>query len=907
MPTITKYPNTCVADRVETNSYGDYTETSFYGLNNLKANNNVDAYSSSIASKTGTQSKPCRVRVSNFGFVFDNNAKINKITAEWEEYIRTNAGSTVAVPTIPYKNVLFNGANGGSNTAYKKNNSSVPTSRTNRSIAYTLSEIPNMRPAHIMASGFGVYLNPARNTSYNSGVMYLDYIRVAVDYTNPTYAFTSTISTGKVIGEEIVCSITLSNTNNCHNGFVIPVTLDIPAGLTLLGYTSAGTYNTSTRKWNASLNSNRTATITLRFRADSVGTKTFKATVDSYGTNISKSTTVLAASYELSGVNPGFVTQGQDITQEITITTNSNAISTVNANIPIPQGFVYKSHTGPGTYTPGTGVWAAGFTNKTATLELTLTSVDAGEFEQILTVDNKTLIFNTTVISASVTAPHYTDYQLPESVLMYLEHGNTYTLSAYAFLNDTVLTQVYPGQNNHKFAIINGDEYLSNRPTALNTIKRVKSTFVYDAGENIVLRIYGQYPEISPTTAIYELGGFALFYGETIDYAAPAILFDEPGLLLDNADYATAVLEDNKTDSLIYFDEINWAGWENDNELIVKGLKITGDINVNDNISVICSIKTLNITKTKSIIINPEDTGFEIGGPTDKWNFNNISLEDLIFGLSIINITAAGVEVQLKNIEITIYYQYDKTRGNPGIAAKGVHSRDLNVFIAPGWDKPEGLETDITSVKLERTDGEFITSSTVQGKEFKIKFNIVADTLQEANDLMILVTDWLSNDRDIWQKPVPYSLVFDWDLNREYFVILKGSIENDFDNGKFECTAKFLLPDGVGYKPVKTTAAIDTNEGLTKVKPVIQIMATGDEYITVREKISGQYLIINHTFENGEVLVIDTDKRTIMDLSGNNYFDKVSPDSFYFRIREDYDFSESEGCIIQTISYREAV
>jgi hypothetical protein len=909
MATVTRYPGTCAFERVETNTYGTLTETTWANVNNLKADNNNDANSVSLGSKSGTVSKPGRIKVTNFGFSFKANAKINSVIAVWEEYLRNPSGGTTGVPTIPYKNILLFNANNGSNTSYKKHSASIPTSRTGRSIGFYLSEYPNMKAANIASSAFGVYWNPARNTASNPGTVYLDYIRVTVDYTDPTYSLAADLTQGKVVGEQVVYTLTLKNTNNCHAGASIPVTLgSLPSGLTLASQTGNGSYSTSTGKWTAVLNSNREAKLTLILNTTTAGNKTITASVDGFGTNISKSTNILAPSYTFPSIEEQIVTQGQDLTYNITVNVNTTVITTANININIPAELSYKSSSGNGTYNEGTGIWAASFTNKTATLTLVLTGTTPGEVTQAITAPTgTTTTVPIVILSASVTTPFYTDYALPEEVLNYLHDGETYTLSAYTYITDTQLSTVYPGLKNHKISIMNGGEFLSTRPKELDTVQRVKTTFIYDAAEPINLRIYGQYVEISPSTSKMEFGGFALFLGKTTDYELPALLFDNPALLLENTDYAEVVISSQRTSTPLIFDSFNWAGHEEDPGLIIKGLKISGDIITPEEIGLTVNISNGNDETVKSLLIPATDTEFNIGGSRDKWGLSKINLKDLVIALSFNNINLGEIGLAAKNLEITIYFQYDKTRGNPGLTVNGGHSRDYDLFIAPGWEKPEGLDLDFKRLKLERTDGELVTSATVGSKSFKIKFNLVAENLEQANTLLMEVTEWLSNKRDTWQRPIYNTLIFDWDTGREYNVVLDGAIDNDFDTGKFECTANFLLPEGVGWKPLKTTGAVDRNEGLIRIEPIIQVLCTGESHIVINDTVSGQFMIINHEFDEGTILTIDASKRTIKDEAGGDYADKIGLTSYWFRIREYYDFSQCSGGIVQKVMYREAV
>ncbi len=909
MPTVLKYPTVATYEQLETDQFGTHSETPWLNLNNIKLADDNDANSDLIASHSGTVSKAGRVKVTGFGFNFKDNTRINSILVSWEEYVRNPSGGVTGVPTIPSKSAYLLYANGGSNSVKKTDPSTVPTNRTTRSLSYAASEMPSVKPAYLESANFGVYFDPARNTSSNTGRLFLDYINALVDFTDPTYMIGATLSAGKIVGDLVTYTLTLTNTNKCHNGIAIPVTITLPSGLTYNSQSGNGSYNTSTNKWNAVLNSSGVATLTLVLNSTSSGTKSISASVDGFSVSLSKSTIILPPTYTLtSPTNSHSVTETHDLTYTITVTVNSASITSVPVNIPIPTGMTYGSSSGNGSYNSTTHVWTATFVNKTATLTFTLHAITAGQVTQTITADTQTLTKTITIISATVTTPFYTDYQLPAEVLDYIQNGEQYALSCYQLIKDTVASTVYPGDKNFKISIINGpNEYFSDRATALNTLTRISTLFTYDSSQTIKLRVYGQYVEINPANATVSIGGFALYLGSEIDYQIPAVIFEDPENLIDDGNYSAVIIYPNQDGASVLLSNINFAGRDLDKDLIIKGIGISGDLYTGDNVDITVVMHSLYETHSKSIIALMGDIEFSMGGETDKWGFNSLDLDTLCFELQVNNIGVAPIEVGIKDVQVTLYYQYDETGDSKGLTLDGVHSREKNMFLSPGFEKPEGLSTDIVTLKLERTDGEKLTSSTVKSKTFKIIFQIVADDFEDANDKLIEIIKWLTNDRDDYQIPITKAMVFDWDPNRTYNVILDDDVDVKLDVSKYECTANFIVPEGVGWTAEKITGAMGINSGLIPIRPLIQVICDGSSEVVLHESNTGQLLRISNTFAAGTVLLIDCNKRTIMDPTGTNYISSVGLDSYWFKIARDYDFSDSTGCTIQMISYNEAV
>jgi predicted phage tail component-like protein len=1025
------------------------------------------------------------VYATNFGFDLKDNAKINSVVLDWEEYIRNSDSGTSSVPTVPSRGITLLKANNGSNVT-KTSSGNVPTSRTQKTLTFTRSsDIPNVKRANIEDSGFGVYFNPATNTASYSGKMYLDYVRLIVDYTDPTYSLTATLTSGVVVGNQVTYQLTLQNTNNCHEGVNIPVSISIPAGLSLASQSGNGTYSTGTGKWTAVLDSNKKAVLTLELNSTTSGNKTINASVDGFTTSISKTTTILPPTYTITSANVNeSVTETHNLTYTITVNVNTSAISSVNVSVPVPQNMSYVSASGNGSYNSGTGIWNASFTNRTASMTFTWQGVTTSIVNQVISVGSVSFTKRITIFPANVTVPYSTEHDLPEDVLTYMEDGGIYTLSCWSVVNDTVLTYIYPGDKNFTISVINGEnEYVSDKATEINTPSRISTTFIYNSNAPIKIRVYGQWLEVNPANANHEVGGFALYHiredrenllnrndidlniatgsdyfgdttgtsqqsGATVesstewaiegeksfkitfpgsveqerirfltnenemlpavagdertlitnytsispfrlyllgkksdyttldsfvvnvpaapsggiisvngifshpdttgctfmvaqlsqseavpneifvdkpiikigglypeilrtDYETPTSLFTNPDYLILDGFYSEITLEPLKGSGKYLFpnlnSNLNWSGFEEDEEIIIKGIEINGDIITAGEVIVNSTLVHGNEESNKSIVVPADNETFTLGGERDKWGLNQINLSDLTFIFYLTNIGASQLPVEVRNIAITIYYIYDETAGNPGYRLDGVHSREYHIFLSKGWEKPDGLNADLQSFKLNRRDGEIITSSTVTSKEFKIKFQIVANGLNDANQKLKEITAWMTNDRDQNQKPIPKAMIFDWDSDREYNVIMNDTVTPSFDIGEYECTTKFLVPEGVGWTQTKTTGNIGRSNSLIPVRPVLQVLCTGASEVYINESVTGQFLNIQHQFPAGTVLTIDTQKRTILDTDSNDYVTNISFDSYWFKIKTNYDFTGSNGCVIQKVTYKEAV
>src|SRR5690606_25956958 len=139
MPTVSKYPGSATYERVEKNKWGAYTETTYNYIDRVKKADGSYAYTSTIASKSGTASKPGRIKTYNYGMGVPAGARVDSITVEWKNYIRNPSSGTTGVPNIPSVKVNLLG-NTTLQSKVKTKSAVVPTSATVWSLTWTASE-----------------------------------------------------------------------------------------------------------------------------------------------------------------------------------------------------------------------------------------------------------------------------------------------------------------------------------------------------------------------------------------------------------------------------------------------------------------------------------------------------------------------------------------------------------------------------------------------------------------------------------------------------------------------------------------------------------------------------------------------------------------------------------------------
>lgn len=907
MTQVKKYPTSVTVERPNKVN-GVITETDWNSPYWVEADDDTDAYTTEIAKLGGVQSKPGELRCSGFGFNIPKNSQINELIVEWEAYVKNVSGGTTNTPNIPSIWIALPGSDWGINW------NSVPVNRTVRNVVFAASAVPGVTPASINGSGFWVLYNPARNSNRsNAGKMYVDYIALIADYDEPTYTLQSELQTPVGLGGEITYKLKVINTNKTPHTDAVPISIALPAGLNYVSQSgSDGTYNSSTGKWNAIINSNCTAEIELTLKATAVGNQSVIATVDEYGTSISRTTTVTSPNYNLSSDLPQNITEEQNLTYHVTVTVDSDLVSTVNVNIPIPSGFTLVSSSGDGTYTNGTGVWSAAFTNKTATLTLVLTAVTPGDYTQTITIgDTNTSTKGITIVSASVTECYYTEVPIPQEILNYLIDGETYILSNNIRVNQSAST-VYNGYKNYKLALLQTvnsvtTEYLGTRPSKANIYQRCYVYFTYNAAGTQKIRVYGQYKELSPQNTSVDFLKFAIDKAKST-YEESGNLIDEPLDLKTDSDYATISIPANDQSKKITLGSFNFSGREKDTSLILKGLGVIFNYICTTELILTVTLTSNGETGQKSVILNPTSNQVTIGGLSKLWGItrSKIDLSNIMASFIIQNPSSDTQEIQLKNILFDLFSQYDVTEGNPGFTLDGEHSKNYNIFLKADTSKNEGVAVDISTLDISNSQGELITEFNLKSKKITLNFLVWGDTLEEAQENLLMVTKYLSNETNNLGLPIPKAMTFDWDPTRTYNVVLDNEIEADLNNNVYTCKAEFTIPEGIGYSDVKTTGAIGSNDGLTSVRPTITVLATGGT-IQVYDSITAQSLTINNNFTNGLILTVDCDDRTIKGSDGIDYTSYVTLNSFWPVLQGDYDFTTSSGCVVEKVQFKEGI
>lgn len=904
MVSIAKYPST-VAQIDSGVPYKNWSS-----LSNARANDNVDARCNDIGTASGSYNRPGPIKATGFGFNIPSNARIDSIVVTYEHFKISHSSETahmsIAAPTLALYNV----------GAGSQLGNAPPTSRTAYSKTWTRSSTWNPTPAMVNSGNFGVLLNYPKNTSSNPGDLALDYILVTVNYSLPTYSLAMSTPADKVLGEPVTFEVTLNNTNGINPSGQATVNITIPAGLVYASHSGPGSYSNGV--WTAQL-TNSTAKLYITFNTTSIGVKSLKATEASTGVNITRSMTVNNPTYALSSTLPGTGVQLNDFSYEVKITVNSDAITTTDVNIPFPAGLDYVSSNGNETYDSGTGIWAASFVNREATLNIIASASGTGTLTQTITQGTgETQISNVKsidIISATLTETYDITVPFSENILSELEHGREYIAAFYAKIVDATSRPLFNGPLNNRFSILeDADESFSNQITDIAEPELLTVAFTYDETADYNFKFYAGYVgyyeddisvEFSQEPTIVPIEYFQGFS----DVNA---LFSDKNLLITNADFAELNLISLQKSGEYVFENINTAGLETDETILVTGFKITGDCILSGDTVItsgVYSLKegTLYESNPQSIVLNSEHTQISIGDTYDNWglNLNQINIADLRFYLQLQNMTTETLNILLNNLELTIYYTTDQTGGAPGCTIEGTHSSLLGIILSKD-DIPRGTNNDVNYADVTGADGKYPTRSNIKEETIKLKFDVVSEALSESNSLMDRIIQWMSNERDKYNKPLTKGIIFDLDPHKQFNYVLEKPITAERKFEDFECEAELVIPDGVGESVnALIKGMVGVNNGLIRVFPVIQLLADGSAEIVITESIENQSMTIHHAFTANTVLIYDAKTKTVTDTEGNDYTEDIDINSARILLNKQFDFSSTSGASVQTVTFKE--
>ena len=219
----------CYPGSISQYTGNDHKYLKFKNLSNIRSPNNKYAETADAirAKNSSTDNKPSYLVLKNFNAQIPIGSKINSITVEYKHYVTaTTTGKypNIGVSTLQISNI-------------KKKGSAPKSSNTKKSVKYSSSKFTY---SNVNSKNFSLRIDYPANANNNTGKLRIEFIRIIIDYTEPSYAYSWKKISGGNNKEE--CSINLKMSNSKKNKYNPSNTIEIPEGFSLTGHSGSGTF-----------------------------------------------------------------------------------------------------------------------------------------------------------------------------------------------------------------------------------------------------------------------------------------------------------------------------------------------------------------------------------------------------------------------------------------------------------------------------------------------------------------------------------------------------------------------------------------------------------------------------------------------------------------------------------------
>ena len=904
MPSVTKYPGTI------TQNTGT-TVVSYSNLNNLKNNNATYATTALIGTKNDTKKNPPTIKCTNFGFNLPNGSEVTKITVEYAHQ-RTAYNSNYASigkntiqivgaglgkygvlehasppKTLTAKTANFNGTYtyptvtiGGTSitlpTTGSTSNSQKALTSSSKTEKYTLPDI-----GKINSTDFGVSIDYPPNTGANKGYLRLKYIRITITYKITEYALNiNKITAGDVtVGTPSTFDITLNNLNATE--YSPTVTITIPSGTDVHSHRQDGALyktNNTTLTWKpGKLKDIGTVTCSLRLLCTEGSGKTITATEALTNATTSKTFTVYPT--------PTGIIDEEPISEQ-TVYCYENFPKTINITIPE----AWKSETDTIYIQPDTYVTYEG--QGETIIPIPVSSFDENNsFEFTFTVEpeslitilsvapNSTDINNSYYIKAipSYAKPYMNIIPLTSDELDRLGDDYTYKISSYFKLNGNISNTLADNYRNYRLGVVNNTEATdpvnifeacdnwSGPMTVYNSWEEKTVEFTYNENYPVYILITGEF-NLDDTFTL-DFSEISITEIDSVEGFSEGIYIPEPinNILIDGETSDLTLPAYTSSNKLIAYDLPFGEDFGTNDDYAIHGIQLQLNIETINNITCNATLHGPNgETGSESIVIDPTNSEYTIGGPYDLFGLQIGDMTDLQeweVELSFSNNTEEEIDIIVNTLQVTASF-ISTTHSNETIIVDGENLGWYNAFIE-NVKIPMGLETETKYVNVNGTDVNEALLMSVRGKEISVELSVDGCDLTETTEMINQLMKLLTNERDTLNRPIPKTVEFSF-MPEAYFEYIKeDASDSSISISNYELTIKLQIPSGTSFSKNETvTGASGVVDSITKINPVINITPHSDT-VEILETYTGQQFNMGNTEWIGKYVSIDCENRTV--------------------------------------------
>ena len=474
--------------------------------------------------------------------------------------------------------------------------------------------------------------------------------------------------------------------------------------------------------------------------------------------------------------------------------------------------------------------------------------------------------------------------------------------------------------------IFNYAEYWSNPLTAVNNFTNISVDFPYDEKYPVYIIITGDYPESN--------------INSPVEFTEPCIVESEvyngyevngvyPLPIINLVDLSA---EEPSTVTLDYWKESSYVivyglpldeNFGTNDELAVRGVEVTADIEYSDDLVIYAKLKTkqenTELIGNRSVILDSNSTELKIGGMYDTWGLDIsklVNLDKLEIELGIANILeSAEGTLKLNNIQIALYVNpveytsVDVFVDDQNVAWYGMDVTDI--------DLPAGRNTETKYLNVDGTDMNVAYRQNIREKKIKLNFELDGCDLTETTAQLQQLSKLFTNKRDELNKPIPKKIEFSILPGKEFYYIMEDTFDNEIRVSDYKGSIELIIPDGTAFDVEDTVTNVTGYvDGIASVNPVIAVTHITSDQLTISEvmndpdqifKINKNNLTSDVTFDTNDIITIDCINRLCSiikegETNSTDISEAVDFNSDWFKIHGEFEFV-AENCTIQTVTY----
>lgn len=216
-----------------------------------------------------------------------------------------------------------------------------------------------------------------------------------------------------------------------------------------------------------------------------------------------------------------------------------------------------------------------------------------------------------------------------------------------------------------------------------------------------------------------------------------------------------------------------------------------------------------------------------------------------------------------------------------GYSLNGVHSRSFGIVML-SKNRQALAESSDSYLEVPSREGAYLISGRQKDKELEVLNQLKFTSIPEVKETLRFIAAWQRTDEKV-------QLIFDDEPDKYELAKLNGALNPSQKGRLVEFTSSFRC-DPHAYNLNLTTQAItfpSTTINLpctSDVLPVFSVTFTNSSATSFKiVNGDGKYVLVNRWFFNGEVLVIDCEKRAVS-LNGIRIMTEVDLSSRFFSI-----------------------